>query len=217
MKNAAFDRLAVPYRALEWLAFQGDLERARFCHLEQLRECHDILMLGEGDGRALARLAAIAPQARIHYVDASGGMLAVASGRIAPADRVRITFQQADATALVFPRAAYDAVTTLFFLDCFTATQVTPLVQKIEQALRPEAWWCFADFALPARGWRRWRARVWVACLYAFFRWQTRIAANCLPPSEAIIRANGFAPERTREFQSGLLRSALFRRDSSTL
>ena len=62
---ANFDRLAGIYRLLEFLAFGRDLERARFRLLETLAECHSVLVLGEGDGRCLARLARVAPEARI--------------------------------------------------------------------------------------------------------------------------------------------------------
>ncbi len=80
---ANFDRLARIYRALEFLAFGGALERARFCFLDRLGGCDDILVLGEGDGRCLERLVGLAPHARIRCVDSSPAMLAVAAARVA--------------------------------------------------------------------------------------------------------------------------------------
>ena len=80
---ANFDPLARLYRALEYLAFGGDLERARFCLLDHLAGRRSILILGEGDGRCLARLLPLAPEARIHCLDASPAMLARAGARIA--------------------------------------------------------------------------------------------------------------------------------------
>ena len=64
--KSGFDRLARSYRTLELLAFGRDLERARFAWLPALADRKSILVLGEGDGRCLARLAALAPAARIH-------------------------------------------------------------------------------------------------------------------------------------------------------
>jgi ubiquinone/menaquinone biosynthesis C-methylase UbiE len=91
---ANFDRLARIYRALEFVAFGRDLERARYCFLDQLASCRDILVLGEGDGRCLARLVHVAPAARIHCVDASAAMLACAARRLTdPATRARVQFQ----------------------------------------------------------------------------------------------------------------------------
>jgi ubiquinone/menaquinone biosynthesis C-methylase UbiE len=206
-----FDRLAGGYRALEFLAFGRDLERARTAFADRLAGCRDILVLGEGDGRYLARLVQAAPAARIHCVDASAAMLARASARLAgtPA-RDRVTFERADAFSLRLSPERYDAVVTLFFLDCFPAEQVAVLVDRVRASLRPGALWAWADFAVPLRGWARWRARVWLALLYAFFRWQTGLAARELPPAEEILQHAGFRLEASRQFQGGLVRSALF-------
>jgi ubiquinone/menaquinone biosynthesis C-methylase UbiE len=209
----SFDRLARPYRALEFLAFGGDLERARFCLLDRLRDCRRILVLGEGDGRCLARLVRVAPAARIRCLDFSGAMLARAAARIDGTEaRTRVTFEHADILAAPLAPASYDAVLTLFFLDCFTAEQTAALVARVAAALTPEAAWLFADFVLPPRGLARLRARAWVTALYAFFRWQTGLPARALPPSEELIERAGFARETQRDFQGGLLRSVLFRR-----
>jgi ubiquinone/menaquinone biosynthesis C-methylase UbiE len=208
-----FDRLAGIYRALERMAFGRDLERARFAWLDRLRDGRSILLLGEGDGRALVRLLALAPEARIHYVDASPAMRARAERR--PEVRAaagRVTFETADAQTCPLPPAAYDAVATLFFLDCFTADHVAALVARVGPALRPGARWLFADFVLPPRGWARLRARLWLRTLYAFFRLTTGLEATALPPSEEILAAAGWEPRESREFQGGLLRSAVYER-----
>jgi ubiquinone/menaquinone biosynthesis C-methylase UbiE len=209
-QRSSFDRLARVYRVLEYLAFGRDLERARFCYLEQLGDCREILVLGEGDGRCLARLVTIAPTAHIHCIDASPAMLDRAGRRLSAADQARVTFSCVDARALELPTAKYDAVTTFFFLDCFTTTEVRSMVHRIRNSLCPRAIWLFADFALPARGWARWRARLWLGILYAFFRWQTGLTARALPDAEPTIEAAGFVPVLASEFQQGLLRSRVY-------
>ncbi len=213
MKAVNFDPLAHCYRALEVLAFGGDLERARFCLLDRLADRRSILVLGEGDGRALARLVTLAPQARIHCVDSSPALLARAKSRIADTPAAeRVAFECADALTCEFAAGGYDAVVTLFFLDCFPAAQADGLVKRITAALQPNSTWLFADFVLPPRGLARWRAQVWLTVLYTFFRWSTGIQTRQLPPSESLIVAAGFSCEARAEFQWGLLRSALFRR-----
>ena len=207
-----FDGLARAYRGLEFLAFGRDLERARFCLLDRLRDCRDILILGEGDGRCLAQLVRAAPAARIRCVDASGAMLARAAARLTdPAARARVAFDRADALSLPLPAARYDAVVTLFFLDCLLPDQVAALVGRVQASLRPGARWLWADFAWPRRGWRLWRARATLRVLYTFFRWRTGLPARALPPAEEILERAGFAREAEREFQGGFIRSALFR------
>ena len=205
-----FDRLARPYRLLEWIAFGPLLERARFQHLEQLRDCQRILLLGDGDGRVLSRLCALAPAAHIDTLDLSAGMLARAASRLTPADRTRVIFRQANALQAGYPPTAYDAVVTFFFLDCFTDSQVSALIARMQPALTADALWLFADFAEPAHGWRRLRAKIWLAVMYAFFRWQTGLSTRRLPASEALLLSAGFTMRAETSFQGGFVRSAVF-------
>jgi ubiquinone/menaquinone biosynthesis C-methylase UbiE len=209
-RRTNFNSLARVYSTLEWLAFGQGLERARFCLLDQLKDCRDILLLGDGDGRCLAQLVKIAPTARLHSVDASPAMLARASSRLSEMDCTRVTFTCADALAWNPPPAAYDAVVTLFFLDCFSDDEVKSLVTRIQPALRPSARWLWADFVLPACGVARWRAQIWLWVMYFFFRWQTGLATQVLPPSEKILCAAGWQPLATRDFHGVFVRSVVF-------
>lgn len=209
--TANFDRLARIYRPLELLAYGRELERVRFCLLDRLRDCRSILVFGEGDGRCLARLARLAPAARIQCVDASPAMIAVAAARLPPEARDRVTFTCGDARTLELGAARYDAVITLFVLDCFTTEEVDALVAGVRAHLEPGARWLFADFVVPPRGWRRLRARLWLRLLYAFFRWQAKLAVGVLPESEDALARAGFTPQATRDFQHHLLRATLYR------
>ncbi len=102
---------------------------------------------------------------------------------------------------------------TLFLLDCFDAAEAAGLVTRVCAALQLNASWLFADFVLPAGRAARLRARAWLGVLSAFFRWQTGLPTRALPPSVDLILAAGFRCEERRDFQWGLLRSALFRRE----
>jgi len=206
-----FNGLARVYRLLEFAAFGRDLERARFCFQDRLASSQRILVCGQGDGRELARLAAIAGHAEIHCIDVSAKMIARASARLRDADRSRIVFHHLDALTSPLPLGPFDAVTTMFFLDCFTDAQVRELVPRIATTLSPGAQWLWADFRMPERGWSRLRARATIALLYAFFRWQTGIPARELPTAEAIIAAAGFVSDACIDRQGGMVRSQLFR------
>ena len=210
-----FDRLARIYRVLEYVAFGRDLERARFHFLSELANSRQILVLGEGDGRCLERLVEIAPAACIHCYDASPAMLACSDARLSRRDvRSRVTFHHADVLQMNFDPERYDAVVTMFFLDCFSPAQVTTLVAKVTPCLKASGLWLFADFVLPRQGAARWRAHVWLTVLYRFFRWQTGLATQSLPPSEEILRSQGLHRIAIRDFQGGLVRSAVYERDT---
>lgn len=206
-----FDRLAGIYRALEYFAFGRDLERARFVYLDWLKESRSILVLGEGDGRCLEQLVSAVPHARIDCIDFSPAMLACAARRIAGKEAAeRVAFRQADLLTADLPPAQYDAVVTFFLLDCFTAPQAKALMTRIQASLRPGALWLWADFALPANRLARWRARVWLTVLYAYFRWQTGLAARELPPVARYFSENGFVGLDERTLQWGLVRSEVW-------
>jgi ubiquinone/menaquinone biosynthesis C-methylase UbiE len=213
-ENRGFNRLARWYRTAEFLAFGRDLERARFTYLDRLAPCRHILVLGEGDGRFAARLAHMAPGARIRCVDSSPGMIERASRRIAGTEEAaRVTFTCADALSFDPGRGAYDAAVTLFFLDCFDARDAELIVSRVDAALGPGASWLFADFVLPQSGFARARARAWLGLLYAFFRWEAGLSVRALPPSEEILGRAGWRPMATRDLQWGLIRSSLLSRD----
>lgn len=207
-----YDGLARVYRALELLAFGRDLETARFCFLDRLRDCGQLLVLGEGDGRCLARTLRRQPQLEATCVDASAAMLGRAAGRLGPAEQARVRFVQADVRDFRPAAGAFDGMMTHFFLDGFTDAEVAGIVARVVPALRPAALWLTADFALPERGPGRWRAHAWLAVLYAFFRWRTGLRVRRLPEIEGALAAAGFERVANRELQWGLIRTSVFRR-----
>jgi len=208
-----YDRLARWYRALELAAFGRDLERARFAFLGRLEGCASILLLGEGDGRCAERLASIAPKARVHCVDSSQGMIDRATRRIAASQAEgRVTFERADLRTFLPTPGSFDAVATLFVLDCFDAEGVASLVSRVAPGLRPGAQWLFADFVLPSGGVARVRARAWLAVLYCYFRWETGLRVTALPPSEAILERAGWRRTAFLDLNRGFVRSAVFER-----
>ncbi|MEZ5317031.1 MAG: class I SAM-dependent methyltransferase [Vicinamibacterales bacterium] len=207
---ANFDSLARLYLPLERLAFGRALDRTREALLPHLASCRRVLILGEGDGRFLARLLRASPHPTVECVDASRRMIARAAGRLSSDERARVTFRQADARTLTVPPASVDAVVTCFFLDCFTAPEVEAIVAAVAPALRPGGRWLWADFAVPPHGLARWQARAWLPTLYAFFRWRTGISARALPPAHRALTAAGLAEQTRTRLRGGLLEAALF-------
>lgn len=207
----SFDRVAGIYRVLEYAAFGRALETARFRYLDRLKECREVLIIGEGDGRVLQRILALAPACSVRCIDSSAAMLARAEARLDGAARNRVSFECADVRTAAIPEDRYDAVVTMFVLDCFSADEVARLVNRLMVGLRRNGLWLFADFSIPESGWRRLRARLWVSFLYAFFRWRTGLAVRELPPSADILRAAGLSRVDDATLRGGLLRTAVYR------
>ncbi len=72
------DRIARPYRWIEYLAFGRKLERHRFRFLSGATHSRSALLLGDGDGRFIAALAHNNPSVRIDSIESSANMVQVA-------------------------------------------------------------------------------------------------------------------------------------------
>lgn len=205
-----FDRIAKPYRWMEWLSFGPLLHRARTAWLEDLSHARSALVLGDGDGRFTRDLLAFNPQVHAHAVDLSAGMLAQLRLRCAPyADRVRTT--HCDAMEFV-PDTRYDLVTTHFFLDCLTQQQVEQLIRTLLPALTTDAMWLVSDFDIPQQGVARPVAAALVPSLYAAFRVMTGLRTRQVPDYATALQQAGFDLMQRREIFAGLILSSEYKR-----
>lgn len=232
----SFDAIAPHYRWMEFVTAGSLLQRCRMAFLAELQAARNILLLGEGRGRFLVELLAVNPEARVTCVDASARMLefmrACVRKRNLPEARVRFVhmdllrtkssaavpaalgFGRRDACATLDGAASciepYDAVASHFFLDCFRPDQLESIAAVISQCTVPGARWLISDFCVPGRGWKRLRARLILASLYAFFRAVTHLPASRLTPPDEILQRAGFRLKQRIRFNLGLLHSDLW-------
>jgi hypothetical protein len=69
-----------------------------------------------------------------------------------------------------------------------------------------------ADFRLPERGWRRWRAKLILALLYAFFKLTTSLSASWLTPPDNFLTKAGFKLADRRQLNFGFAHADLWSR-----
>lgn len=222
MKRPNFDRVARLYHPAEYLTFGPFLERCRFAHLPALRDARQALVLGDGDGRFLARLLAATPELRALAVDLSPAMLRLVRQRAARAGAVdRLTTTCADARLFELdplPAASpYDLVVTHFFLDCLTPADLDSLLARIQPQLAPRALWLVSEFQIPPAGrLGKTLAAALIRLLYAAFRLLTGLEVRALPPWRAQLSRAGFLPLRSYPSLGGLLVSELWVRSQAT-
>lgn len=192
------DRIARSYRWLEYAGFGRALEHRREAFLSEVANARRVLVLGDGDGRALAALLAAAPQARIDYVDLSARMLQLARGR---AGDLRVAYRQDDARTTPLPAAEYDLIVTHFFLDCFDAADQAHLIARITSAATPQARWLVSEFR---------RSGFLVRALYLFFRAATGLKTRRLVDHHPLFQRYGFRSARSESAWRGLLASELW-------
>lgn len=209
-----FDRVAGPYRLLEYLTLGRSLERTRLHFLPRLSSARNALVLGDGDGRFLARLLGTYPELHAIAVDSSAEMLKLLQQRCAPyADRLQ-TFH---GDAMRFTPASgtsCDLVVAHFFLDCFEETQIDELIANLAPALEPMALWLFSDFRVP-QGVLHLPARMMIRSLYFAFRILTGLRTTRLPRHDAALSKAGFERIDRQTFLAGILTTELWQRTRS--
>jgi ubiquinone/menaquinone biosynthesis C-methylase UbiE len=176
------DRIASSYRWLEYAAFGLALEYARFDFLPHAAHARGVLILGEGDGRFLARLLRCNRHARVAVVESSGRMIQLAHTRVPPVDLSRVEFHQIDAVAQPLPAGPFDLVVSHFFLDILSCRDAQVVISKISALLSPGAIWLISEFQESPGRYRRLHARLWLRAMYVFFAMTTGLHASKLPP-----------------------------------
>ncbi|MEO6982310.1 MAG: class I SAM-dependent methyltransferase [Edaphobacter sp.] len=208
-----FDRIARPYRWLEYLTLGRTLERCRLHFLPGLLLQEKALILGDGDGRFLSHLLAQNPTIRADAVDTSATMLQLLRQRCeaaAPNTKARLHTHQTSALAFTPPTPEkYDLVVTHFFLDCLTQPELETLIARIAPTLAPEALWLISDFRIPS-GPLRLPAKALVQTLYLAFRILTGLRTTQLPEHATPLLQAGFTRRARHLFLAGLLTTELW-------
>jgi SAM-dependent methyltransferase len=209
------DRIASSYRWLEYAAFGLALEKARFDFLSHAAAARRVLILGEGDGRFLARLLLSNRNSCVAVIESSGRMIQLARSRVAPDDRLRVEFHQIDAVAQPLPSGPFDCVVSHFFLDILNCHDAEAVIGKVSAQLSPGASWLVSEFQEPSDGVPRLHARLWLAAMYGFFSMTTGLRASRLPPYRKMLERRGLAEVDHRERRFGLIRSQVWGKRSN--
>jgi ubiquinone/menaquinone biosynthesis C-methylase UbiE len=214
------DFIARWYRWLEYIGFGGALQRRRCAFFRDVadlqRDARPVLMLGEGDGRFLAKFVAPrktpskhrestvrTPCLSVDYVDLSAEMLELARGR---AGTDGVAYHHADALTIPLPAVHYDLIVTHFFLDCLSEDEAKSLIEKISASVKPDARWLISEFREPTM----W-TRAIVQILYLFFRITTGLRTRSLVDHHPLLTRAGFVLVREETERFGLLASELWR------
>jgi len=213
MTNAApnFDKIARPYRLLEYLSMGRSLEKTRFAFLPKLCKASNALVLGDGDGRFTQKLLEANNEVRVTAVDTSSQMLSLLRARcVSAGDRLETV--QAD--ALAFCRddlQSYDLIVTHFFLDCLSQSAVDELSTLLAAKTAPGATWVVSEFAIP-NGMLRLPGKILVKGLYKVFRVITGLQVSQLPNHTRALNNAGFIQTKRKTRLGGILRSELWSR-----
>jgi SAM-dependent methyltransferase len=210
------DRVARAYKTLEYLSFGGALQSCRVMYLDEIGDCRNALLCGDGDGRFLAELLCANRNVDVDFVDLSAGMIDVARRRIdaigsEASKRTRFhatdvrDFDSADGSL-------YDLISSQFFLDCFDEDEISSVARKLATLAHPGARLLLSDFRIPARGISRYIDAAIVRGLYGAFRLTTGLRVTRLPDYEGALERVGFRKEKETLKRGGLLVASLWQR-----
>jgi SAM-dependent methyltransferase len=209
-RRVNFDRIARPYRWLEYITFGPYLERCRTAQLAHLTVARRALVLGDGDGRFLAQLLAANPGLVVDVVDSSPAMLRILGRRVRRTSReTSISLHHADALEWN-PTGSYDLILTHFFLDCFFPHQLEQLFDRILPHALPGAQWVVSEFSIPRNVIARYAARGIIGLLYRAFGLLTGLRVRALPDHATPLLRRGLLPGCERRYLGGLLCSQLW-------
>ena len=211
---ANFDRVARPYRWLEYLSFGPWLERCRGAQLAHLTGARRALLLGDGDGRFLARLLAANPTLTADVVDSSQSMLTILDHRIrssGPQARRRICLHHADSLEWNLS-GSYDLIVSHFFLDCFFPYQLEQLFDRVLPHALPGARWVISEFAIPRNPLAACLARGIIGLLYRAFGLLAGLPVRALPEHANPLLSRGLVLSHDRRSLGGLLCSQVWTR-----
>jgi SAM-dependent methyltransferase len=206
------DRVASSYRWLEYAAFGLALENARFDFLSHAAEARRVIILGEGDGRFLARVLEWNRHATVAVIETSARMIQLAQQRVPSRERSRVDFHPIDAVEQPLPQGPFDLAVSHFFLDVLDCREAADVILKVSAQLAPGALWLISEFQEPDRGLRVLHARLWLRAMYAFFSMTTGLRASKLPPYRDLLVRSGLAEIQHRERRFGLIRSQVWRK-----
>ena len=208
-----FDRVARLYRWAEYMALGPLLQQTRIHFLPQVAHTRRAVVLGDGDGRFLARLLVQNPELHAVALDSSAAMLALLRSRCERASSTapyRLRTLQHSVLEHICSRDT-DLIVSHFFLDCFTQPEVDAIAHHFGHTARPGTLWLLSDFRIP-EGVLQPFAKVYVRALYFAFRILTGLRVTHLPNHGAALNAVGFGCIARHEKLGGLLYTELWQR-----
>ncbi|TWT49233.1 Trans-aconitate 2-methyltransferase [Rubripirellula amarantea] len=218
MRNLiGYDRLASVYAILEWLMFGRDLQCARVALLDKIPSANQVLILGDGDGRLLTELLIHFPRAKVLSVDQSSAMLKRQDHSVSLVKAIdRIEFCCVDATTFKPERGKYDLLVLPFFLDCFDAPTLTTCLPNWLSGLNDDGAVYLVDFVQPESGYARWRGKLLLWIMHAFFQIATDLQHRELADLPDLLATLGWQQTERIDRNNGLVTSRLYVRSSST-
>jgi ubiquinone/menaquinone biosynthesis C-methylase UbiE len=202
-----FNWLSRHYDLLTRLVFGKAIYDSQVHFLSLIRPGAHVLILGGGSGELLRPLSSKNPHCKVWYVEASSGMLVLATEKTG--EKFRKNVQFIHGTEESIPEGVmFDAIITNFFLDLYPVNTLLVLCHQIVPKLHDGGLWLVSDFVDGGKWWQR--IMLWL--MYRFFVLACKIEATRLPAWNDLLRISGLRQRGVKLFFGGFIKSAVYTR-----
>lgn len=207
-----YNAVARFYDFLSYLIFKHAIIDAQVFLLKQIPAASNVLIIGGGTGRLLEALAKMQPEnINITYVEKSAKMIDLSKKR----NYKKLTVEFINKAAEDFiTNKKFDIVFTAFFFDNFQTDKIEFIFSKLNQSLKPDGLWLYADF-IDNKHNKLWQ-KLLLKTMYIFFKLTCNIDTTKLIQMDSF-----FEPYYTKTaevlFYKNFIRSAIYRKNTITV
>lgn len=202
-----FNLLASFYDPLGKMVYGDHLIQSQMAHLDLLPQNGEVLIIGGGSGRILPYLLAQKPRLRIHFVDSSKAMIALARGKLSEEQRPKVRFQLGTHKDLEAGRT-YEAILCYFFLDLFKPQKKQQVFDLLLPHLQSGGLWLQADFLPAQSGYARFREKL----MFLFFKLFSGIEADRITSDAHLFHSEDFDQKGISMFPGASIYACAYQR-----
>lgn len=206
MRQVNFNLIAPFYDFLARLVFGSDLKKAQTIFFNQIKANDKVLIVGGGTGWILEELNQLNKPITVVYVEPSAKMMVLSKTRT-KVNNLSIEYLQAPLLDIDITNH-FDVICTFFFLDLFEKQTVLQSIDRIDELLKPNGKWLFADFVLTSQS--PVYHKITVKMMLHFFRYCSNIESKKLLDYQQLIQEKGFEVIENKQWKKGLIQSTVF-------
>ncbi|ADR21712.1 hypothetical protein MATR_06550 [Marivirga tractuosa] len=195
---ANFDQVAGIYDFLKRVVFGNRIDDATSCFLKEIPPNARVLIIGGGTGEILKKFKS---SHEITYLELSEAMILKAKTVVSTAS---VDFIQGDVLKWI-PKHDFDYIMTPFVLDCFTATGLDLLLDRLKKSLKKEGKWIQTDFYPKNR-----MQKLLIKIMYVFFKLTANLNIDELVDFDSHFEKHQFNLKRKALFYHSMIESKIY-------
>jgi ubiquinone/menaquinone biosynthesis C-methylase UbiE len=203
-----YDSIAWFYDVLSRLVYGKTIINAQVALLPFIRSNSRVLIVGGGTGWILEKLTQLQPKGLyIDYVESSAKMIELSKKRHVGNNLVsfiNLPAENFEGTGL------YDVIFTPFFFDNFSHQKIEALFNRLQNLLKDQGIWLYADFVHNKNENRLWQ-KFLLNAMYLFFHVTCHIETHALIDMEPYFK-NAYNPLFEKSFYAGFIKAMAWRR-----